>query len=820
MKQKTRVIVYIILLASLSFLASRAASLKLPWLTPLLTVELFILVVLCIIFVELPRGGRGKKELPTEAIPGAIKSEPEVRRERSVSPQTLPRAVHWVGRKDELAHLEQFFLNDLPDNWFMVVEGEPGLGKSALLAEAASRDVARHYFGSRIFYYSSPDTATMLPDLARRLGAEVGPADDPADCVIKALPDEPLLIMLDAMEQLRPEASRTLAEFLRKLAPARHKTLRILAAARSISPDADLPHYEPFILHSGLDDAAGAELFRSCAPENAHSLAIKFTQILGGHPKMLELTASLCYSEPPQDVLNRARTLTGDIGQKLTELIAWNFGALNQKTRRLLAYLPVLSGEPVFLGDDACTPEEWAAASNTKPDAPDYIVARNELVRYGGLVHYITTEGLYRWHKTVSDWAAHQHPEQNWQPLTDKEKIESHTRIAQFWQENWEALPPEKTRDPETLEDLRPLLRSFEHWLGTKDWDRASDITYWEFRRERGWKEVLSEVLTRRGFTSLRVEMWGRLLTLTNRDAAPDKWAATQTNLGEAYRQLPTGDRSENLKEAIKYCKAALTVYTRDAAPFYWAMTQNNLGIAYSELPTGDRSENLKKAIKCYEAALTVYTREAAPSDWAMTQNNLGEAYRNLPTGDRSENLKKAIKCYEDALTVRTHDAAPADWAGTQNNLGNAYSELPTGDRAENLKKAIKCYETALTIYTRDAAPADWATTQNNLGTAYADLPTGDHAENLKKAIKCYEDALTVRTRNAAPADWATTQNNLGTAYAELPTGDRTENLKKAIKYYESALEIWTPEDFPYYNKIASENLAIARQKLSALKAN
>ena len=32
-------------------------------------------------------------------------------------------------------------------------------------------------------------------------------------------------------------------------------------------------------------------------------------------------------------------------------------------------------------------------------------------------------------------------------------------------------------------------------------------------------------------------------------------------------------------------------------------MTQNNLGNAYLNLPTGDRGENLNKAIACYEAA-------------------------------------------------------------------------------------------------------------------------------------------------------------------------------------------------------------------------
>ncbi len=172
------------------------------------------------------------------------------------------------------------------------------------------------------------------------------------------------------------------------------------------------------------------------------------------------------------------------------------------------------------------------------------------------------------------------------------------------------------------------------------------------------------------------------------------------------------------------------------------AACQNNLGNAYWNLPTGDRAENLKKAIACFEAALRVRTERDFPVDWAMTQINLGNAYGHLPTGDRAENVKKAVACYEAALRVYTEREFPVNWATTQNNLGTAYQNLPTGDRDENLKKAIACYEAALRVRTERDFPVDWATTQNNLGTAYGDLPTGDRAENLKKAIACFEAAI------------------------------------------------------------------------------
>ena len=53
--------------------------------------------------------------------------------------------------------------------------------------------------------------------------------------------------------------------------------------------------------------------------------------------------------------------------------------------------------------------------------------------------------------------------------------------------------------------------------------------------------------------------------------------------------------------------KPRLQVSTREAFPVDWAMTQNNLGNAYSDLPAGDRAANLKQAIACYQAALQVF---------------------------------------------------------------------------------------------------------------------------------------------------------------------------------------------------------------------
>ncbi|RMH78964.1 MAG: tetratricopeptide repeat protein, partial [Cyanobacteria bacterium J007] len=81
--------------------------------------------------------------------------------------------------------------------------------------------------------------------------------------------------------------------------------------------------------------------------------------------------------------------------------------------------------------------------------------------------------------------------------------------------------------------------------------------------------------------------------------------------------QFPLGNRANNLEIAIACYREALHVYTRDAFPQQWAMTQSNLGAAYRNRIRGERGENLEEAIACYREALQVRTRDAFPQDWA-----------------------------------------------------------------------------------------------------------------------------------------------------------------------------------------------------------
>ena len=223
------------------------------------------------------------------------------------------------------------------------------------------------------------------------------------------------------------------------------------------------------------------------------------------------------------------------------------------------------------------------------------------------------------------------------------------------------------------VEDVLPWIEAHHHRLESGQWQDAVRLS---MTRRFGptTTEDITAFLTRRGYASLRVELESAAASRANRDEDPDLWAATQNNLGNAYQELPTGDRAENLQSAIAAYEAALRVFTEEDYPANWATIHNNLGNAYGDQPTGDRVKNLRSALAAYDAALRVLTEEDYPANWATTQNNLGTAYVQLPIGDRGENLRSAITALEAALRVYTEEGYPAEWAMTTNNLKAAYA--------------------------------------------------------------------------------------------------------------------------------------------------
>jgi tetratricopeptide (TPR) repeat protein len=207
---------------------------------------------------------------------------------------------------------------------------------------------------------------------------------------------------------------------------------------------------------------------------------------------------------------------------------------------------------------------------------------------------------------------------------------------------------------------------------------------------------------------------------------ASSRGAAAEETYRQAHALLvqPGGD-AETLRSAVALLERVQEVWTREAAPERWAALQNDIGSAYQGMPTGDRAEHLRSAIVHHESALEVFDPVRHAMSWAWTQSALAAAYQSLPTGSVISNARAAVAYHQRALDVFTPENAPLEWAWNQNNLGAAYElmrNVSDSDRLRALQDAATCYSEALRVYTPARDPVLHQIVTQNLQRVQAEL--------------------------------------------------------------------------------------------------
>lgn len=134
--------------------------------------------------------------------------------------------------------------------------------------------------------------------------------------------------------------------------------------------------------------------------------------------------------------------------------------------------------------------------------------------------------------------------------------------------------------------------------------------------------------------------------------------AALLVTLSDLLQAFPAGSPACNLEIALAGYESALPRFPRKDFPERWAAIQNNLGEAYCLRRRGDRAENVESAIQCFQAALQVYQPTA--SLWGIAQANLAAAYRQRLRGERVENLERALDAYAALAACLMQKSTPA----------------------------------------------------------------------------------------------------------------------------------------------------------------
>jgi CHAT domain-containing protein len=336
-----------------------------------------------------------------------------------------------------------------------------------------------------------------------------------------------------------------------------------------------------------------------------------------------------------------------------------------------------------------------------------------------------------------------------------------------------------------------------------------------------------------------RSAMIKHALGLFRRKDAPMLWGTLAGRLSETLRRSTTGNRGDNLEEAIRISEAVLMELSTHQEPIRLAIAELNLAVLFGDRGRGIAAENRRKAIALLDRArhvfrprlfpqycvvasndaaiqyfkgdpaaraedteaaiaallegISVITPERDPVHWGDLHQHLGIAYHRRVDGDTAENIERSIAAYHQALRTRTKTASPHNWVLTQMDLGNALLVRVRGDPAENVEQAIHAYAVAAEFSQQMGYAFDWARLQYDLCNAYLRRLHGDRAENSKKSIHAGSSALHEITLESHPDDWGNIQQNLGNAYRELSRHEDPKYLDLSIEAYEKALSVRSP---------------------------
>lgn len=247
----------------------------------------------------------------------------------------------------------------------------------------------------------------------------------------------------------------------------------------------------------------------------------------------------------------------------------------------------------------------------------------------------------------------------------------------------------------------------------------------------------------------------------------------------------------------VAQLRAQIATTPRAQRPAAHAALRYRLGMALAELPSGDRSHNLRQALSQYDRAVQLYRPGPNAQEHARVQTARAAALREL--GDTTA----AIAAAEQALRTVAHlPGAAADRGAALNNLALACSDAGSNEKAvEAAAAAVAALGEAVAASGSgggtDGHP-QLVMAQHNHGQVLAAASRHD------EAIAIYRAAVSAVDAETLPFHWALLHHALGISHTALdaPTD--------AIVAFQAALRVFTRARHPLHHALASHNVALA----------
>ena len=241
--------------------------------------------------------------------------------------------------------------------------------------------------------------------------------------------------------------------------------------------------------------------------------------------------------------------------------------------------------------------------------------------------------------------------------------------------------------------------------------------------------------------------------------------AYSLNNIGLVYQ------RQNDYGKALEYHHKAMSIFETifGAENPNIAVSYNSIGLLY------DEQGNYDKALEYYLMAVAILEKAfgAEHPDVATSYNNIGMLYRNLGIYD------KALEYNHNAVAIREKVLGMDHFATAQsyNNIGLLYCNLGI------FEKALEYYFKALAILERvfGREHPDTAQLYNNIGWVYIEQGEYD------KALEYNFMAVAIRERifGKKHSETAQSYNNIGWVYREQGEYD------KALEYHFKAMSIF-----------------------------
>ncbi|MGD9980315.1 MAG: hypothetical protein AB7H66_00060 [Hyphomonadaceae bacterium] len=323
----------------------------------------------------------------------------------------------------------------------------------------------------------------------------------------------------------------------------------------------------------------------------------------------------------------------------------------------------------------------------------------------------------------------------------------------------WLTTSPQADDVREAADRLRAALTVVSQRLDAAEWARVNHL--------------LGDALVTLGQREEAIRHYDAALQVRTPETYVEAWVSTMSARTNAAYDLArrNGDTAMHLAVIEAYREIA-RVRTREVAPEEWATTQYNLGNALHTLDNAAFPESEQQAVDAYRASLQVRTRETSPTGWANALDGLGNALMELESGDRAAHVQEALAAYRDALSAYSRERDANDWAIAQNNYGNAL--LSVGDRA-SLETAAEAFRGALQVFRPETAPGHFATVQENLGRTLDKLVLEHGNDEAGAAAAAWRTAAALTPADTQRRAWQVRQYNLAMALTRLYANNKDE---------------------------------------------